>query len=135
MKSKGRTKKQKGVSTLSLFSGGGGLDLGFSAAGFDVKACIDTDPYSCKTVEINATKKPLDDPRIRQAIAYAIDRQEVIDAVMLGNAKVTAPVPEGMGAYSADWKTLDGYQVDLEKAKALLKEAGYPDGLKIELKT
>jgi peptide/nickel transport system substrate-binding protein len=86
-------------------------------------------------LEFNSSKPPFDNAKLRLALAYAIDRQEIIDAVMLGNAKITAPVPEGLGAFSADWKTLAGYQVDLEKAKALLKEAGYPDGLKFELKT
>jgi len=95
----------------------------------------DVSVFSWAMLHFNCAKPPLDNPKVRLALAYAIDRQEIIDAVMLGNAKVTAPVPEGMGAYSANWKSLAGYQVDLEKAKALLKEAGYPDGLKIELKT
>jgi len=95
----------------------------------------DVPVFSWAMLEFNCSKPPFDNAKLRLALAYAIDRQEIIDAVMLGNAKVTAPVPEGMGAYSADWKTLAGYQVDLEKAKTLLKEAGYPDGLKFELKT
>lgn len=95
----------------------------------------DVPVFSWAMLEFNCAKPPFDNPKLRLAFAYAIDRQEIIDSVMLGNAKVTAPVPEAMGAYSADWKTLAGYQVDLEKAKALLKEAGYPDGLKFQLKT
>ena len=96
---------------------------------------LDVPVFGWAMFEFNSSKPPFDNPKLRLAFAYAIDRQEIIDAVMLGNAKITAPVPEGMGAYSADWKTLAGYEVDLEKAKALLKEAGYPDGLKFELKT
>ena len=95
----------------------------------------DVPVFSWAMLEFNCSKPPFDNATLRLALAYAIDRQEIIDSVMLGNAKITAPVPEGMGAYSADWKTLPGYQVDLEKAKALLKEAGYPDGLKFQLKT
>jgi peptide/nickel transport system substrate-binding protein len=95
----------------------------------------DVPVFAWAMLEFNSSKPPFDNAKLRLALAYAIDRQEIIDAVMLGNAKVTAPVPEGMKGYSADWKTLAGYQVDLEKAKALLKEAGYPDGLKFELKT
>jgi peptide/nickel transport system substrate-binding protein len=95
----------------------------------------DVPVFSWAMLHFNCARPPLDNPKVRLALAYAIDRQEIIDSVMLGNAKVTAPVPEGMGAYSANWKNLAGYQVDLEKAKALLKEAGYEKGLKIELKT
>ncbi|HNU61727.1 MAG TPA: DNA cytosine methyltransferase [Methanofastidiosum sp.] len=45
------------IRTLSLFTGGGGLDLGFSAAGFSIDLAIELDPYSCKTLEINENKK------------------------------------------------------------------------------
>ena len=46
------------LNTLSLFSGGGGLDLGFSAAGFNILVSSDIDPFSCKTLENNSGKKP-----------------------------------------------------------------------------
>ena len=45
------------IRTLSLFSGGGGLDVGFAAAGFDIVCATDVDPYSCKTLELNQGKK------------------------------------------------------------------------------
>jgi peptide/nickel transport system substrate-binding protein len=95
----------------------------------------DVPVFAWAMLEFNSSKPPFDNARLRLALAHAIDRQEIIDSVMLGNAEITAPVPEGMGAYSADWKTLAGYEMDLEKAKALLKEAGYPEGIKFELKT
>lgn len=38
---------------VSLFSGGGGLDLGFEAAGFDVAVCLDNDPIACETLRYN----------------------------------------------------------------------------------
>jgi len=95
----------------------------------------DVPVFAWAMLEFNSSKPPFDNAKLRLALAYAIDRQEIIDSVMLGNAKITAPVPEAMGAFSADWKSLAGYQLDLEKAKALLEEAGYPDGLEFELKT
>ena len=49
-------KKQK-LKTIALFSGGGGLDLGFAAAGFDVRLSTDIDPVSCRTLEINQEKR------------------------------------------------------------------------------
>lgn len=45
------------VNVLGLFSGGGGLDLGFSAAGFESIFSSDIDPYSCKTLNLNQGKK------------------------------------------------------------------------------
>ena len=49
--------KVKKINTLGLFSGGGGLDLGFSAAGFNCVMSSDIDSYSCKTLEHNQGKK------------------------------------------------------------------------------
>jgi len=46
------------LTALSLFSGGGGIDLGFSAAGFAVVCSSDIDPFSCRTLVINNGKKP-----------------------------------------------------------------------------
>ncbi|MBU0744890.1 MAG: DNA cytosine methyltransferase, partial [Gammaproteobacteria bacterium] len=48
----------KKINTLALFSGGGGLDLGFSVADFNIILSSDIDPYSCKTLEQNQTRKP-----------------------------------------------------------------------------
>lgn len=45
------------IGTLGLFSGGGGLDLGFSAAGFESVFSSDIDPFSCKTLLLNQMKK------------------------------------------------------------------------------
>ncbi len=45
------------INTISLFSGGGGLDLGFAAAGYRIVCEVDNDPFSCKTLELNAGKR------------------------------------------------------------------------------
>lgn len=57
LKEKPGKKSTKSLNALSLFSGGGGLDLGFSAAGFKVRVSSDIDPFSCATLEINNGKK------------------------------------------------------------------------------
>ena len=46
----------KEMTVLSLFSGAGGLDLGFHLEGFDIRACIELDSYACKTLELNKGK-------------------------------------------------------------------------------
>lgn len=56
-KEKKSDKSTKTLNALSLFSGGGGLDLGFSAAGFKVRVSSDIDSFSCATLELNKGKK------------------------------------------------------------------------------
>src|SRR5947209_8474062 len=48
--------ERKPVKTISLFTGAGGLDIGFHAAGFEVLACVEIDPNYCKTLEANKGK-------------------------------------------------------------------------------
>lgn len=77
---------------------------------------------------INNSVKPFDDVRVRQAMYYAINVPEIIDFVCDG-----AGVPTGTSMYPAFTKYFvaelaEVYQQDLDKAKALLAEAGYPDG-------
>lgn len=77
---------------------------------------------------VNADVKPFNDIRVRQALNYAIDRQYIID--MVGGGKGT-PVCSGIFPgfakyYDASLQT--AYTKNIEKAKELLKEAGYPDG-------
>ena len=52
-----RAAASKALTAISLFSGGGGLDLGFSAAGFEVRCSSDIDPFSCNTLIRNNGKK------------------------------------------------------------------------------
>lgn len=68
------------------------------------------------------------DVRVRQAISYAINRQEIIDLVYDGEATVTGLVPPAMGRWAMDYASEDLYQQNIEKAKQLMAEAGYPDG-------
>jgi peptide/nickel transport system substrate-binding protein len=76
------------------------------------------------------TRAPFDNKLVRQAVNYAIDKQAIVDAFFEGVAEVAAnPMPPSIGGYNED---IDPYPYDPEKAKALLKEAGY-DGKEIEL--
>lgn len=65
------------------------------------------------------------DRRVRQAFAHAINKQELIDGVMLGLAReATGPIRPGTWAYTDD---VERFPYDPEKAKALLAEAGWKD--------
>ena len=73
----------------------------------------------------NLKHRPFDDVRVRQAINYAIDKQEIIDGVLLGlGLPVASPYKPG-----TRWSNpkLQPYPYDPHKAIALLKEAGFED--------
>jgi peptide/nickel transport system substrate-binding protein len=82
---------------------------------------------------MNVRKPPLNDVRVRQAFNYAINKQEIVDEVFLGTARVcNAPVAPGVWGYVAN----DMYAYDFEKAESLLDEAGLPrqaDGWRFEI--
>lgn len=83
-------------------------------------------------LSMNAGKEPLSNPKVREAIAYGIDYKGMEKTIMgpYGRAR-TVPVPENFeyAIPSPDWK------LDVPKAKALLKEAGYENGFTLNLKT
>ncbi len=73
----------------------------------------------------NLKHKPFDDVRVRKAINYAIDKQEIIDGVYLGlGINIASPYKPGTRWSNPDLKP---YPYDPEKAKQLLKEAGFVD--------
>jgi len=81
---------------------------------------------------VNQRRKPFGDVKVRRALAMAIDRQALIDGAMFGYG---TPIGSHFAPYEAAYKDLTGaYPYDPAKAKALLAEAGYPDGFKATLK-
>ena len=73
----------------------------------------------------NLKHKPFDDKRVRQAINYAIDKQELIDGVLLGLGEpVASPYKPGTRWTNPN---LRPYSYDPEKARTLLREAGFAD--------
>ena len=79
---------------------------------------------------MNNKKKPLDDVRVRQAIAYAIDRKAIIDGAQNG---LGTPIGSHLTPNDPGYIDLTGmYPHDPEKAKALLKEAGVIDAARAE---
>lgn len=76
---------------------------------------------------------PLRDVRVRQALNYAVDKEAIIDTVLLGHG-----FPMSQPAHAAHFgynPNLDPYPYDPERARQLLAEAGYPDGFRIEMMT
>ncbi|MEG3133594.1 ABC transporter substrate-binding protein [Rouxiella sp. T17] len=82
-------------------------------------------------LSFNTEKKPLDNVKVRQALTMAVNKQAIIDAVYQGAGQAAKNlIPPTMWGYNNDVKD---YPYDPEKAKALLKEAGMPDGFSIDL--
>jgi peptide/nickel transport system substrate-binding protein len=90
----------------------------------DVKV-ITTKPYILyENFNINTTRAPFSDKRVRQALAYAFDREAYTKTVWFGLARPTInPVPPEMKAYLPD--SANAYPFDLKKTESLLAEAGF----------
>ena len=88
------------------------------------------EPGELSELYLNVTVKPLDDIRVRQAIAYAIDRKAIVQFKGAGTSReAVSVIPSG---YLGTDQKAPLYPYDLAKAKALLAEAGYPNGLTIK---
>lgn len=78
-------------------------------------------------VTLNMSKKPFNDVKVRQAMNYAIDKDAFIKAVYGGYGEHSL---SPMASTTQYYNKQEEYAFNIEKAKALLKEAGYPDGFK-----
>jgi peptide/nickel transport system substrate-binding protein len=84
-----------------------------------------THPYPGSYLEFasNTQFPPLDNKKVRQALNYAMDRQRFVDTVMQGTSQVQA-LPWDVTSPAFDAGKNNAYGFDLEKARALLQEAG-----------
>ena len=79
----------------------------------------------------NNNVKPLDQRKVRLALQYGTDKQELINFVLCGYGKIAIGFAPPSGLFYND--QLVDYGYDVNKAKDLLAEAGYPDGFEVEL--
>jgi peptide/nickel transport system substrate-binding protein len=101
-----------------------------SAAGYDtlksdssVKA-VEGPTLSYAYLGMNVARAPFDKPEVRQAISYAVDRNEIINSVFRGHARATGPVPSAMSDWAIDVSSIDTYTPNIDKAKQLMADAG-----------
>lgn len=123
--------------TIELESGG--VDIAYNISINDIKRIEENpDTYLIKVANnsvqylgFNAQKAPFDNKLVRQAIDYAIDIESIVEAVYRGTAMVAkGPVPPNTRFYN---KALPASPYNVQKAKELLAQAGYPNGFKAQL--
>ncbi|WP_326910583.1 glutathione ABC transporter substrate-binding protein [Sedimentibacter sp. MB31-C6] len=81
-------------------------------------------------VTLNTEKEPFNDVKVRQALNYAIDKEAYSNVVYNG---FTAPMDSLIAPNVQYYSAQTPYDYDVEKAKSLLKEAGYEDGFEVKL--
>lgn len=98
-----------------------------SDAGFNV---MQRDPFTILYLGMNQTVPELQDVRVRQAIAHAIDREALVTQVLPEGTEVASQfIPDVVNGYN---DSVTDYEYDPDRARQLLAEAGFPDGLTLE---
>ena len=119
----------------------GGVDIAYDIPAPDVKKVeanadlimLRDANLSTTYVGFNTQKAPFNDVRVRQAINYALNMDAIVEAVYLGTGS-PAKGPLGPNIFGSNQK-LKPYGYDVEKAKQLMKEAGFENGFKTSIWT
>jgi peptide/nickel transport system substrate-binding protein len=124
-----------------LFSGG--VDVALNLLNDQISSFADQPNYEVLNFDIlrldfwlfdvlgRASDTPLKDVRVRRAIAHAIDRKKILKALIQREGyEVNAPTSPYHFGHDP---SIEGYAYDPDKAKALLTEAGYPDGFEMDV--
>jgi peptide/nickel transport system substrate-binding protein len=115
--------------SLDVASSSGNQVAAAKRAGLDV---VQFPSLGATSIEINDAIKPFDNHKLIEAINYAIDRNALVKTQNGGLGEPTyQPFPKGYPGYSDEVANL--YPYDPEKAKQLVKDAGYPNGLTIPI--
>jgi len=107
------------------------LDRVKSASNINLK---NVSPVEVMFLGMNPAFKPWDNKLVRQAVAYAIDREAIVKTIFRGGAEVLHG-PVGPGQYGYNDAVSPKYSYNPAKAKELLKQAGYANGVDIDFYT
>ncbi len=95
---------------------------------------VSTDSQEIMFLAMMPKTKPFDNKLVRQAVCYSLDRDSIIQGVLMGQGKrLDGPIGPASYAYNPDFQPR--YTYDPAKAKALLAQAGYPNGVDVEFYT
>ncbi|MEU8036686.1 ABC transporter substrate-binding protein [Streptosporangium sp. NPDC049078] len=87
-----------------------------------------------RVLDVNNKIAPFDNPKVTEALKYAVDREALLETSGFGVGEVnTQPFPKGHLGYNPELENL--YPHDPAKARKLLAEAGFPDGVDVPLTT
>ncbi|MGH2453303.1 MAG: ABC transporter substrate-binding protein [bacterium] len=80
-------------------------------------------------IAFNVTKAPFNNKRVRQALNYAVNKELIVRTIMNGTARVSdAPIGPGIQGYTR----IMSYEYDVDRARQLLREAGFPSGFRAQ---
>lgn len=82
------------------------------------------------SIFLNTKEAPLDEVEVRQALNYATPKEQILDAVLFGNAAVANSQIPPVKYWD---ESIDPYPYDIEKAQELMSESSVPDGFDLEL--
>ena len=84
-------------------------------------------------VGLNVSKAPFDNPKVREAVNYAVNRDEIVAAALFGAGVPGGPLSPALKDWAVDVKDFPCYKYDPAKAQALLKEAGVTGPISVSM--
>lgn len=97
---------------------------------------VSSDSVANMMILMNPAFKPWENKKLRQAVAHAIDRDSIIKNLLAGKAtKLHGPIGPGTLFFDHERSKKMAREYDPAKAKRLVKEAGFPNGVDVELST
>ncbi len=96
---------------------------------------VGTQDLAYSLLGLNVSRKPFNDPKVREAINYAVNRPDIVQAVYLGNAVPGGPLSPALKDWAVPTSQYPCYAPSVDKAKQLLAEAGYPNGFSTTIVT
>ncbi|MER3555022.1 MAG: ABC transporter substrate-binding protein [Meiothermus sp.] len=96
---------------------------------------LQSQDLSYSLIGMNTGRKPFDNPKVREAFNYAIDRNALVQAVYFGLGTPAGPLSPGLKSWSSPTSAWACYSYNPVKAKQLLAQAGYPNGVDFTILT
>lgn len=84
---------------------------------------------------MNVSRKPFDNPLVREALNLAIDRNQLVQAVYFGEAQPAGPLSPLLRGFAPPAASFPCYSRNVERARQLLRQAGYPNGVDFNILT